>query len=335
MKTLARKLTLLLAPFVLASLALLTYSSWSPKARQGIFDPQLERKLRLCVLDGTAVIVAGDSRAETQVVPEIIERRTGLPTANVATPAGDLPTLSRAIGQYGVLGRARALILSTSIFQINDAVTAPGYLSAACLLDMTLMEKLLVYRRAPGRLLVTLATLAAEPDRGTKAAPTAGADGPCLWKGFVGLEGTLRLPINISLDPHTTEHSWYRDQHLHGARWRVFHAALDRIAASNVRVFLIQAPVSPAWRAYTTGTFVDRAEREFATMLAEAARRHGNVRFLDFYSQPDARLENGMFYDIQHLNASGAVLFTEILVDRIGDDLRAPVSGERHAVGGG
>lgn len=334
MKRLAGKVALLVAPFALASLVLVAYSSWSATARQGIFDPQLERKLQTCLDDGTTVIVAGDSRAETQVVPEVIERATGLRTANVATPAGDLATLSRAIGRYGALARARALIVSTSIFQVNDAVIAPGYLSTACLLDMTLVEKLVVYRRAPGQLLATLATVPFERVQGTEAAPAASYE-PCRWKGFVGREGTLKLPVSILLDPHTTEHVWYRDQHLHGARWRVFRNALGRLAASNVRVFLLQAPVSPAWRAYTTGTFVDRAEREFSGMLAETAGRYANVRFLDFYTQPDQRLEDGMFYDIQHLNTAGAVIFTQILVDRIGSDLGVAASRERVAATGG
>jgi len=56
--------------------------------------------------------------------------------------------------------------------------------------------------------------------------------------------------------------------------------------------------------------------------LFEAARKYTNIRYLDFYSIQDVRLEDSMYYDPWHLNRSGAGIFTEILMERIADDLR-------------
>ncbi len=97
---------------------------------------------------------------------------------------------------------------------------------------------------------------------------------------------------------------------------------MQRLAAKNVPIYLVQSPISPAWRAYTAGTFIDRTEREFTEMLRLESAKYPNVHVLDFYSVPDNRLGNDRFYDIQHLNRAGAAQFTEILTDRIGDKLR-------------
>jgi hypothetical protein len=95
------------------------------------------------------------------------------------------------------------------------------------------------------------------------------------------------------------------------------------LAQSDRQIYLFQPPISPAWRAYTEGTFVDKGEREYIAMLTGAAAAHRNVRFLDFYSEADPRLGNDQYYDIQHLNRHGAEVFTRILCDRVVHDLRA------------
>ena len=58
-------------------------------------------------------------------------------------------------------------------------------------------------------------------------------------------------------------------------------------------------------------------------MLGPAISQYSNVSFLDFYSEPDPRLGNEKFYDIQHLNRGGAEVFTQILIDGIRRDIEA------------
>ena len=119
------------------------------------------------------------------------------------------------------------------------------------------------------------------------------------------------------------EHPWYRNVKLDGARWRIFLESLGRLAAVGRPVYLIQPPVSPAWRAYTADTFVDAAERRFSQQLMAAVSQYPNVRILDFYAQADPRFRNEDFYDIQHFNRRGAGMFTRIVVEQIRADLSA------------
>lgn len=322
MKSLSLKVLALLAPFVALSvpafvqtIGMMVQAERSVTLRDGVFDVSLDGKWQALVTDETRVIVAGDSRAERQVMPSVIAARTGWRTANVATSAQDLVTLSNALKRHHPPAAARVLIVSVSMFQINDGAIDGGYLSTASLLNMTTWERARIYADRLGSPWSPLAFQFVDGPAAVVA--------PALLRqrGFVGSDKRLLLPLSKML---LNEHPWYRKISLHGARWRIFRHSLAQVAASGLRVYLFQPPVSPAWRAYTAGTFVDTAEREFAGMLRAETAGYVNVRFLDFYSAPDPRLGNGAYYDIQHLNVTGASAFTAMLIDRIDADPPAP-----------
>lgn len=316
--TVLLKAAVLLAPFVALSLPtiastliVVVRAEQSLALRDGVFDGQLEGKLDALLADGIVVIVAGDSRAEEQVIPAEVEARTGLRAVNVATAAGDLVTLSNALKRRGIPASARALIVSTSLFQVNDGAIDPPYISTACFLNMTAWERAKIY-------LDRLSTPSSPLDfRFVEEPPVAMTGARLREHGFIANDKTLSLPLPKVL---LNAHPWYRSLSLHGARWRVFREALGRLAATGLRIYLVDPPVSPAWRAYTAGTFVDAAEREFAGMLDKAALTWPTVRALDFYTIPEPTLGNEQFADIQHLNGTGAQRFTQILLDRIGVD---------------
>ena len=309
---LAAPFAMLLLPTLVHTIDTVVRAERSVTLREGVFNAELEGKLRAFLESDTGVIIAGDSRAERQIVPAVVEAITGRKAANIGVNAGDLVTFANALKRHQVPSAGRALIVSTSLFQANDGAIDPGYISTACFLNMTLRERLNVYA---DRLSSPLSPLDFSLIEGE---PKAITDRRLGEQGFFGVDRHLELPLpEVLLD----NHPWYRNLSLHGARWRVFEEALDRVAASDFRIYLIQPPVSPAWRAYTAGTFIDGAEREYGAMLSLVARKYANVRFLDFYSDPDARLGNDKFYDIQHVNRSGAETFTTILIQRIGGTL--------------
>jgi hypothetical protein len=320
-KLLTIKIFALLAPFAALSLPtvvrtvdVMANAERSVALRTAVFDAQLEGKLRSLVGDETTVIVAGDSRAEGQVVPAVIERRTGRRAANIATSSQDLVTLSNALKRHDLPAAGRVLIVSASLFQVNDGAIDVGYMSTACLLNMTTRERARVYLDRLGSPWSPLAFNFRED-------PAAEiAQDRLREKGFVAIDKQLSLPLPKVL---LNAHPWYRKVDLDGARWRIFQDALDRLAAAGFRIYILDPPVSPAWRAYTAGTFVDAAEREFAAMLLSVTQKYTNVSVLDFYSVPDQRLSDEQFADIQHLNRAGAELFTGLLMDRIGDGITA------------
>lgn len=311
-RLLAWKALAILAPFIAVSvppvvqtLTVMIEAERSVTLRRGVFDSRLEGKWRALVTPETAVLVAGDSRAERQIIPVVIEAGTGWRAANVATSAQDIVTLSNAIARHGTPAAARVLIISASVFQINDGAIDEGYISAPCLLSMTTWERAGIYADRLGSPLSPLAFAFIE--EAPAVIPQAHLD----EQGFVGSDRQLSLPLPKVL---LNLHPWYRNRDLHGARWRIFQEALARLAATGLQIYLVQPPVSPAWRAYTSGTFVDDAEREYAGMLQLAVASYPNVRVLDYYSSPAPALDDTKFYDVQHLNRTGARLFTEMLV---------------------
>ena len=327
MRLLSIKVFALLAPFAALSLPAVTQTlsamvqaERSIALRGGVFDAQLEGKLRALVGADTEIVVGGDSRAASQVMPALIEARTGRAAINVATAAQDLVTLTNALARHDIRGDGRVLIVSASLFQVNDGAIEGGFLSTACLLNMTTRERARIYFDRLGSPWSPLAF------KFTEDPPREVPVEQLREKGFVGIEKQLSLPLPKIL---LNAHPWYRKISLNGARWRIFQDALDRLAAAGYRIYILQPPVSPAWRAYTAKTFVASAEMAYAAMLSSLTRKHANVSVLDFYSVPDPRLSNDKFADIQHLNRAGAGIFTGLILDRIGDDIAAGRSGAR------
>jgi hypothetical protein len=309
---LSLKVLALVAPFVAISipaviqtLQVMVQAERSATLRKGVFDSRLEGKWRALVTNDTRVLIAGDSRAERQIMPSVIEARTGWRTANVATMAQDLVTLENALARHGTPAAAQVLIVSASIFQINDGAIDAGFISTACLLNMTPWERARIYADRLGSPWSPLAF------RFIEGPPDDISQAHLAELGFAGSDQQLSLPLpKVLLD----RHPWYRSIDLQGARWRIFQEALGRLAATGLRVFVVQPPVSPAWRVYTLGTFVDDAEREYVRMLRAAVAGYSNVTVLDYYSTPEPALDDVTFYDVQHLNRTGAVLFTERLL---------------------
>jgi len=318
-KSLLLKSALLLAPFialgtpaVVHTLDMIVQAERSTSLRDGVFNAQLEGKWLTLVKPGIEVLVAGDSRAERQIVPAVIETVTGWKAANIGTNACDLITLQNAIVRHPLPASVRVLIVSASIFQANDGAIDAGYMSTACLLNMTPWERIRVYADRLG------SPWSALDFQFIEGPPAPIGELRLREGGLLPVEKQLALPLPKTL---LDRHPWYRNLSLSGARWRIFREALGRLAERDVRIYLVQSPASPAWRGYTAGTFVDAGEREYSAMLETAVAPYPNVRFLDFYTTIDPQLGNESYYDIQHLNRRGAEAFTRTIVGLVLADL--------------
>jgi hypothetical protein len=237
-RLLSIKVVALLAPFaafslptVVNTLRIMVQAERSVELRAGVFDAKLEGKLRSLGGAETQVIIGGDSRAEGQIVPAVIEARTGWRAANVATAGQDLVTLSNALARHGIPPAARLLIVSTSLFQVNDGAIDAGFMSTACLLNMTSRERARIYLDRLGSPWSPLAF------RFTEDPPAAVALDRLRAKGFVANDKRLSLPLPKVL---LNAHPWYRNVSLHGARWRVFQDALASLAATGLRIYILR-----------------------------------------------------------------------------------------------
>ena len=288
-----------------------------------IIDDRMEDKTStlISVVKDPNVIVAGDSRAERQLVPNIIMRDNALKVINVASSSGDLVSFVAAIKKYHLDKKNRIFVLSVGISQVNDGATDDGYMSDKCFQRLSIMARLSIYkgnlwnlcliqRRLSIKLLAKVLHLDRDLDLGGRNPPSE--------NGYLGVHGVLKgeLPAT-ELNRLLISHSWYKNVALEGEKWKIFQKALSELGRMNGRFIIYQSPISPAWRLYTADSFVDRAEVKYSKMLGNEIRKYRNVSFIDFYSTVNANLTDEMFYDFQHLNTQGAKVFSEMLASKI------------------
>jgi hypothetical protein len=281
----------------------------------------------LCVLDrdGTAaVIVAGDSRAKSQVVPAILADSTGLRCVNVAEDldfGGDLTTLVNALRKNPrALDSHPLLLISVSLDGINDY--SFEYTPMAALANYTPSEHLRLALRKPLGYPRFFAT-AFLPFLRREAGHMKRGD------GFACDEDTrLPEPVAAALGyrpiggprPAKAENRKGRNHGflLDGARWRLFQASLEWLADSPAEaVVLYNAPIDHAWLERASGPEAVAAEKEFSALVAAEARRHAKTVFWDFNVAPEADVPPGLFHDPDHLIPEGARIFSAMLARRL------------------
>jgi hypothetical protein len=284
-----------------------------------IFNDELERKISVLIKnkDEVNIIIAGDSRAERQVIPNIIEHETGLKTVNIATTACDLITLYKAFKKYEFLNNDKiTLIVSTSIFQVNDGAIDTGYISYACIAEMSIIEKLIMFNLKLKELLLVYKNMISQAIA-TKKENFSLYDNDKINKGFSPFGGNIKLPINIKLDTVRTQHEWYKNLNIAGTRWKIFKKALYGLSKKKCNIIIYQPPVSPVWKNYTRNSFIDKAEQNYSKNLSNEIANYKNIKFIDYYNNVNTELIDDMYYDIQHLNDRGAGIFTKILLTQL------------------
>lgn len=286
----------------------------------------------LCVLasDGAAeIVVGGDSRAQAQVDPLLLEELTGKRAVNVAegiTFGGDLPTLVNALRGYPqVLAKRPILILSVSVTGFNDLAFAD--LPAASVFNWSLRDHARAALRRPGKYFPFLfgwygpylKRHILHEIRGTRFRC---ADGARLPPAVLASRGFRPLPprpdslrLRVGREPRSPS-----DFLLEGGRRRAFIQALDWLAASPARAILLyNAPIVPEWQSDPAHALDMEMEHRFADAVAALTAPRPKVRFVDFVRNPLPDLDRTRFADNYHLDAAGAALFTRHLAARLAD----------------
>lgn len=256
------------------------------------------------------VIVAGDSRAERQVIPEIIKENTSFDAINVAGPAVDLLTTTDIIKKY-YANQPAIFVISVSSFQINDGCIHEGYLSKKCFQQLSLKDKVKLFKWDI-RPLYKMELTEFFCELGLIENPT---QNDVTELGYVGVEETLdtNISTNLSAIP------WYKNVKSDGIRWFLFCKAIKTLSQMNSIFIIYQPPVSPFWRKQISGTFIDYAEKTFSQKLGTELRKFKNFTYLDFYTNPLPLLADSLYYNTLHLNRKGSVVFTKYLVEKISE----------------
>ncbi|MDB5106094.1 MAG: hypothetical protein JWP91_3783 [Fibrobacteres bacterium] len=280
--------------------------------------------LTLCALDrdGSAgIIVAGDSRAKTQINPAVLEDRTGMRSFNAAeiiSLGGDITTFVNALRrQPQALANHPVILLSVTLRGMNDY--SVENIPSATLWNWTAYDHARVAAGKPARYWRFLQDrylpgLFREARHKRKKDGFACADDVFLPRNLVESKG-YRPYTGRARDPLPADTGgWIID----GGSWRAFRASLEWLAASPAKAIVIaDAPLDPVWRKNVMYPEWRAQEARFAAMLTDEIARHPKARFLDFVTKPILDLDTSYFYDGFHFNRTGADIYTAYLADML------------------
>ncbi|MFC1804806.1 hypothetical protein ACFLZ3_03150 [Candidatus Omnitrophota bacterium] len=296
-----------------------------------IFNDNIEYKLPALIKDHQPfdLIIAGDSAAERGIIPEIIERETGLNTMNIAGPGCGIVATNNLFKKYPFLiNRNTTLFITATIFQVNDGAIDTIGKSKATMVNLSLLEKIKIFKWKTLDIIPIYKEMLLKLFSGflyqklfDVQAPQSGRallysrDYKIDSKGFFPTEGKDDSGPAIALNPDgTTNHPWYKNINLTGVRWKIFKRTLAQLDKLGCKIIIIKPPASPSFKQNVQGSFIDQAEKEYSENMRKETLKYPNISFIDFYDEIDSGLEEIHFYDIQHTNKSGAKVFTKSLL---------------------
>jgi len=290
---------------------------WLGLDREPLREDLVQKVHSLLIAPGRtpAVIVAGDSRAHRHVIPEVLRRELGVDAVNVAVGGGELISVAKVLRRDALTANKPVLILSATVFQVNDGATDHDTISMDCLMAMRWTDQIAMFRErlpemAYRKIRMYKRCLSVRFGLSSVRTKHFAED------GFMGVEGTFDIS-GMAAHPERIKHPWYKDLNLNGRKWRIFQGALREIAASGCPILLYNGPSSPSWRQLSRDTFMEAAEVQYSQMLQREVAQYPNVHFLDFHGGWLDEFPEAMFYDIQHLNRTGAAKLTTILSNEI------------------
>ena len=309
------KILIIIAPLLLPVIVL----SQDPYAA---YNENLTSKIKVLTKHyNYSLIIAGDSRAEWQIIPKVIQEKFQIDSINIGTTSCDVITTFNAMKKQHMLEKPLIVIISAGFHQVNDGAIDLPYMSLAELANMTIGEKLNLYEDNYSNLYITYAREFAKMFQSKFKKEIAKfidsgepADVYLNDFGYCRIEGNLPAYKNMQVDPEVTTHPWYRKIRTNGVRLRIFKETLRRMSHENCKFVLYQAPISDAFRNYIKDSKIERSELEFTAMLREEVKNYQNIKFIDYFTIAPKEFVAKDFYDTQHLNRAGAEKFTKLLI---------------------
>lgn len=293
-----------------------------PRFTKFIMDSDLEAKINTFLPDGNDVeiIIAGDSRAERQLIPNIFEKETKKMTVNIAKDVGDVMSLLYSNNKYNFIDSNKIFIIGVSSLLINDGSYRNWFMSQASMTEIGLLKRILLFKgdypeNWYHRMSLIWDDLIFEKSD-KKLSPN---DIRLNNKGYYPIDKSLEIDkmYEIDLSPITTEHLWYRDPKNNGIRRKVFEKSIEQISKTEASVVLIQSPMAPSWRDMVDEKFMHQMELDFSRLLNKIENLYDNIWTIDFYLEQSELFTDELFYNATHLNKKGAEIFTISVIDSI------------------
>ncbi len=293
-----------------------------PKFTHYTFHTDIKKKINSLVekSDESLTIVGGDSRAERQVIPAMIEERFNKKSVNIGATGAGIAVLYNALEQHNLINQLHTLIISVSSVELNDCVVDKWGRPQAYITYFSTFENIKLFgirylNMMHERLILILKELF-KIERNTVL---DSSDSRLYNKGFLGVEGDMSdFDFNsVDIYSNTLKTPWYIDSNHNGVRKDVFMSIIKKLADTKMNIIIFQPPVSPGWLTLTKNTYIDSIELDHSKFLKNITSKYDNISFIDFYSNQNPTFHDSMFYNSIHYNYKGSEIFTDALLDTI------------------
>jgi hypothetical protein len=251
------------------------------------------------------ILILGDSRAERQIDPMLLNKITGKKCLNIAQPSMDLYSLSKRLKKIKI--KNKILIISASSWQINDGSTSEGYFRTEAFNDLTPYQKLKLYSTNIVELIKLnnwmVSNIFSDLDI------SIGKENRLINQGYGSIDCNEFETVKIF-----PNHPWYRKINTLGIKRNLLVKALTDLNKLNCRIIIYNAPVYLEFKEIAIKNGAWEMENNYAKTFSEIVRDR-NLNNITFY---DLRNLSGFtkndFYDPQHFCKAGAKKFTKKIV---------------------
>ena len=292
-----------------------------PNFTKYIMDADLEAKINTFLPERNTIelIIAGDSRAERQLIPALFESELDFETVNIAKDVGDVISLVYANKKYEFADSNKIFVMCLSSLLTNDGAYKNWFMSQASMTEIGLVKRILLFKNDYIENWYRRIGLIWEDLINDKRGIVLSQEDILKSKGYVLIDKQLDIESfsKNSLNLKTTEHLWYRKPNNYGIRKTVFEKSIEQFSKTGAKIVIIQSPMAPAWRSYIGENYMHQLELDHSKALVELASKYKNIWAIDFYTKQPSMFTDDLFYNATHLNKKGAVTFTETVIDSL------------------
>lgn len=317
MQTLALKSLIIVLP-IITLFGISTLATQTPTyAKLSLLEDKIQR-LVITATTSPRIIVAGESQAEADVVPNILQKLTGLPAVNVSVGNGTLNEIYDALLRSTALSQQKKLlIIGVNSYEINDHYDDNQILFKKIIGQMPFGIEKLRYEYKYYHALALFYLNNFKNFIRLNIRDTGHMDAATFARGGNSSNTAILQPHPLeTTDPNDP---WYTDIKTGGLKQEAFVTALTELGKTPHTIVIYIAPIAPSRRASLAGIDVP-TETNFIHVIRTTIAPYPNMHFFDFRSEPIPTLTDTEFMDYFHLNDKGATIFTTLLSKHLRED---------------
>ena len=318
LKNLFFHMIIILSPFLFL---IITYELQFEKIDVSDIYPKYFKLNKNNKINELDLLIAGDSRAERQIIPQELKSEKYKKIINIGISSGDIVRLKDFILYRKeaklLYNNKTSLLVSISPWQINDNYQKWGYLSNSTFKYLGFFEKLKLLKNKKEYFKYVLAT---HKKKLKDNLNINGYKSDIDSLGYLKVEGDVNLIEENKLSKMIFElKNEFSDYKNDGYRWREFKKSVEYLSSEFDKLILIINPVTEKWRSSIKNTHVEIYNIEFIKKLKQLKKDSilKNIIIWDFYNEEIFEISDENYYDTHHLNKLGAKKFSSLLKEKL------------------